>query len=69
MQHLNYPTIYYFANNNGCLKNDYLLLLLFEKSIAYLHKEAFFSFDWKVFDSFAREICSQKSLAAKFLFW
>ena len=43
MQHLNYPTIYYFANNNSSLENDYLLL--FEKSIPYLHKDIFFSFD------------------------
>ena len=35
MQHLNYLTIYYFANNSNSLENDYLLLLLlflFEKT-------------------------------------
>lgn len=41
MQHLNYPRIYYFANNNSSLENDYLILL-FEKSIPYLHKDIFF---------------------------
>lgn len=67
MQHLNYLTIYYFANNNSSLENDYLLL--FEKSIPYLHKDIFFSIDWKVFGPFVREICSKNRLAAKFLFW
>ena len=67
MQHLNYPTIYYFANNNSSLENDYLLLL--KRVYLICIKTFFFRLTEKVFGPFVLEICSKNRLAAKFLFW